>query len=320
MSQVIFFDQLTPEAIKSIRSTGRIQSYAEMNQHLVTYQNEYIYVSTGTCGVHSIERDGSVFSDRYYLATNWKYTDNFFKPHLTYVRDNKITISKRESPPQACMVKYCWSNNYYHFMTEDLPSILHLADTYPNLDIYINATSSFALKTLEIFGVKNRLYYSYPPNDYCIAMSPFISSGNLSRHMLEYILKSRPCPSLTPSIGVLIKREGTNRSLVNHDQVFKTLQQMFPKLTWVEFTNQSPQEQASLFGKAVIIAGPHGAGLINMLYAPDNTTIIEFMPRQEPNVCFWHTAQLMKFKYKCINCDNMTVDCDTLKLIDCESN
>ena len=40
-----------------------------------------------------------------------------------------------------------------------------------------------------------------------------------------------------------------------------------------------------------MIIAPHGAGLVNMLWAPNGTTVVELMhTTTRPNVNYWHLA------------------------------
>ena len=43
--------------------------------------------------------------------------------------------------------------------------------------------------------------------------------------------------------------------------------------------------------------GPHGAGLTNMLVAPAKSTLVELMPDDEVNHCFWLLTNGLKQDY-----------------------
>lgn len=57
------------------------------------------------------------------------------------------------------------------------------------------------------------------------------------------------------------------------------------------------KDQLQAIVDAEIIAGPHGAGLTNILFADPSAKILELHPDDEVNYCFWLTAGGMKLRY-----------------------
>ena len=57
------------------------------------------------------------------------------------------------------------------------------------------------------------------------------------------------------------------------------------------------QDQLDLFGGAKIIIGPHGAGLVNMMYAPADVSVIEFPMKPQCNRCFGYIAMALNLDY-----------------------
>lgn len=73
----------------------------------------------------------------------------------------------------------------------------------------------------------------------------------------------------------------------------------FPGIEWQIFDEMTFDECVTLFNNANIIIASHGAGLANMIFSPENTKIIEFMPITFPNLCFKHMATMLDFDYYC---------------------
>ena len=57
------------------------------------------------------------------------------------------------------------------------------------------------------------------------------------------------------------------------------------------------QEQLNIFCNADIIMGPHGAGLVNILYAKPGATLVEFPTDPHVNRCFGFLSLALGFSY-----------------------
>jgi len=51
-----------------------------------------------------------------------------------------------------------------------------------------------------------------------------------------------------------------------------------PEFERVELAARSPADQIALLGSAAVVAGPHGAGLANLVFCPAGTSIVELQP------------------------------------------
>lgn len=94
-------------------------------------------------------------------------------------------------------------------------------------------------------------------------------------------------PNSVPSLGLktaqgsdvvyLARKAGATRSVANEAAVLATLREKWPDLRVVFPSNDWRKDRESVRTASVII-GPHGGALANMIFAPANTTIIEFTP------------------------------------------
>ena len=195
-------------------------------------------------------------------------------------------------------VNYRWSTEYFHFITEVLPNLLFLNTFYPNAPIFCSE-SSFTVPMLRWFGVGGTVMNHLPEKTMRVE-APFVECGNTSPYKLG-LLREKVCQKLTfeKSLGILIHRQ-KNRVLLNETEVFTYLRRKFPDVKWVVFDSLSVEDTAKLFAKAAIIFAPHGAGLTNMIFSPPDTRIIECMPIEFPNMCYWNMSQMMKNPYTMI--------------------
>lgn len=117
-------------------------------------------------------------------------------------------------------------------------------------------------------------------------------------------MKTLGSQNTTGSRVVYVARKaGTIRSISNEASVLAALREIFPGLVVIFPTNNWRQDRG-VFAEASIIIGPHGGGMANMIFAPVNTTIIEFLPlrtlkRQGANSrpCYFGLAHGLGFRY-----------------------
>jgi hypothetical protein len=209
-------------------------------------------------------------------------------------------------------VNYQWGTEYYHFLTEVLPSVLFLSKRYPTARIHLKE-STFTEPMFRWFGVSNPITPRLSPTSIQV-QCPYVECGNPSPEkidLLRSVIESKL--TFTQTHGILIRRHKT-RTIDNESEVFAQLQMRYPTLEWVVYDHLSPSETASLFSKAAIIAGPHGAGFTNMLFSAKGIQILEFMPISEPNICYWHLAELLGNRYTLIaspvTSNTLSMKCD----------
>jgi hypothetical protein len=152
-----------------------------------------------------------------------------------------------------------------------------------------------------------------------IITQEFIECGNPSPQKIQ-LLRSviERKLSFEKKIGILIYRRENYRKILNHDEVLQMLKKKYSEIEWVVFDVLPIQETAMLFSKACVIVGPHGAGLTNMIFSPKGVTIIEFMPIDQPNICYWHLSEMLENNYTMIPCkmEGMNIIVNITKFID----
>lgn len=225
----------------------------------------------------------------------WKST-MFERQHK--VRFPKPILCLKGNGTPMLNVDYHWSTEYFHFITEVLTSVLHAYKDYPGVSIYCK-TSSFTIPLLRWFGVDGSVSQTIPKNSMEIE-APFVECGNISPYKLSLLReKIEKKVTFERTHGILIRRQ-KSRQITNETEVFMYLRRKFPHLQWVIFDSLSVEDTANLFAKASIIFAPHGAGLTNMIFSPPETRIIECMPIELPNVCYWHMSEMLKNPYTMI--------------------
>jgi hypothetical protein len=85
------------------------------------------------------------------------------------------------------------------------------------------------------------------------------------------------------------------RRLLNESEILGILEPLgFEK---VELETLSFRQQVDLFAQADVVAGPHGAGMTNLLFAPHGTRVLEIFPPEFVNPIFYSMANSVDQEY-----------------------
>jgi hypothetical protein len=242
------------------------------------------------------------------LQSIFNFSDLLFQKHYVFYNEhyiemfpisNDAILSNPDETTTYIAANIRWGNGFYHFMTESLPMILYVNKmTNKNYDIVCNR-SGFCESVLRYFGVQNPIYIDMPPlnKKFAIRM-PTIECGNPSLEKIQLIREIICTKTIfMPKWGILIYRKEQLRFIHNFNDVLEMLKRIYPEITWYVFDSLPIQESVRLFSRAKIIVGAHGAGLTNMLFSPNGTTVVEFSDMANPNICYWHLSETLKNKH-----------------------
>ena len=239
------------------------------------------------------------------------FSEGLYSPHTlrfanqTPVRHRPLVV---RSTTERIAVNYRWASEYFHFLTEVLPNAVFLHRLRPTASIAC-PLSAFTRPAFQWFGVTAPIVAPQAAPLVTKWTAPFVECGNPSKQKIDTlraVVDSKVHYETTH--GILIRRHGT-RELLNEGDVLDYFKTTYPHLTWVVYDMLSIDETAALFSKASVIVAPHGAGLTNMLFSPKGTRIVEFMPMLDPNVCYWHLAELIGHTYSMIPVSNTETGC-----------
>ena len=190
-----------------------------------------------------------------------------------------------------------WSKGFFHKNAETIPRIApYLQFLKENTDIKIhvieiysdpttNATKTTA-KSLELLGihhsrlvkgvVRAKIVY-WPQVTNCGYPSTYLSQ--LISYRYRQSLERTATDHQVRNSMVMIKRT-LSRSLTDQEGKEEVLRALAKKyhLEFVLFSDDalpSFVEQARVFNRAKVVIGPHGAGLVNILYSEPGTVVIE---------------------------------------------
>lgn len=184
--------------------------------------------------------------------------------------------------------------NYYHWLFDSLPR-LHLLQQagvdWAKVDCFLlnGSPRSFDVESLALLGIpvertrrcsKRQItsaeHLLVPP-------MPAARQGGIAPWMCDFLRASFLAPvrpQLSDSRLYLSRRNSPKRRLANETQV----ENFFRERGFVvlELETLSFREQVAVFAGAAFVAGPHGAGWANLVFAPPATRVLElFHPHHQ---------------------------------------
>lgn len=183
------------------------------------------------------------------------------------------------SLPGAFSLVASWSLNYAHWLMDSLPRLAAIDFQLSEMPVLLpRGAKAFHYDSLRALGIRQAIEM---PAD-CVTVEKLRCVSAASRTgfpRAEFIQRLRQkfrenSAANTPPRRLYVSRELSSRRVVNEEEVFAIFRSHgFEKVLCEELTFD---EQLSLFSSAEMIAGPHGAGIYNLLFARPGATIIEF--------------------------------------------
>lgn len=212
-----------------------------------------------------------------------------------------------------------YTDYYYHALLEILPKFLMSAPalrTIPKLKILMTKGLTFQhlnpLFDLLDLNLKKRDYIIQPGKNVLI-FSPLVISptsrycASLPRSVLQQLrlnlFPRLPEWNTAGENGILLHDRiisSPNRNLVQGVEVFRLLQQFYGAERPVRmfFGNESLSDTIRLFRGSKIFVSVHSSGMANMIFLPDNATVIEIKAHNFPKTnCFAELSADMGFSH-----------------------
>lgn len=227
-------------------------------------------------------------------------------------------VLARRGGPQRTISGTCilpthyWHFNYHHWLVECLPRLRWALESPELADCPVlvpAALAPFQRKSLDLLGVPPERRLPFDESDWRFDVLLFPSIGNFSPPELRWLRErlagavtagpaAGPLPgpaASAPSRLYISRADAATRRLVNEAEIIARLQDFgFEALT---LTGMTLAEQIRRFARAEMVVGPHGSGLTNLLFAPPGATVIELMPDDQVNHCFWLMANGLDIRY-----------------------
>jgi capsular polysaccharide biosynthesis protein len=284
--------------------------------YLAAFPNAYL---TGDSYI-VVAADNRVIQDSYSGDHILQRNGRFLKQNLTVNLDGQThhvpfalrRPAEAQRIEQRCLLPtHYWHFNYHHWLIECLPRFrpaLEMAELADCPVIVPANLSPFQRQSLERLGLPAERWLPFDGGEWQVQNLLFPSIGVFAPAELLWVrgrclqvgrndFRRPPASAGTTNGGryYISRADASVRRLVNEEEVAAYLQQQgFEILT---LTGMSFAEQVERFAAAEIIIGPHGSGLTNLLFAPAGTTVIELMPHDQVNHCFWLMSNVLSLRY-----------------------
>jgi len=195
-----------------------------------------------------------------------------------------------------------WSTEYYHFMAETLGKI-YVAQRFMELSkfdhILVNLSNKkYIAEWLDILGLSEKVIE--PKGRIISCDNLYIPShaspcGWVSNDYIDWLrAKVRFETNNDFMKDIYISRSG-KRKISNEVELIP----IFDKHGYqvVRLEEHTVIEQASIFSSSKNIIAPHGAGLINLIFAQRGTSLLEFFGGGYVNPCFGCLAVALDMRY-----------------------
>jgi hypothetical protein len=233
-----------------------------------------------------VNRYGTVATTRRQVLTE-SHREYWPKTRFDCIR----TLSAQ--PPQLAgrwfsLLTY-YPHNYAHWLMDLLPLTLGLDHVEGDFSLLLpEKEEPFHGESLRLLGLDRfparRLPASFVQVERLILPHSAINSGTpRGEHLAALRDRMWKGADVVPARRrrIFISRAGSTRAILNEADLIPLLNAHGFEIVQAE--KLSLTEQVRLFSQAQIVAGAHGAGMMNQLFAPKGTDIIEFF-----NPVFWH--------------------------------
>lgn len=202
-------------------------------------------------------------------------------------------------------------NNFYHWMYQSLPAILQALKAFEGqkFKIVIPPSNSFRQRTVELLKIPDENIHYLGLNEtlecddlvFCN-----LTSGDFSFRPSLYLktlynkffltVNQQVRRSFEPPRKVFISRKDSpKRGISNESEVSSLLKRY--GFTEVLMSSLSLEEQVVLFNRADVIVAPHGAGLVNLVFGKEDLKVLELIPSNYINDCFYRICVLNQQNY-----------------------
>lgn len=209
----------------------------------------------------------------------------------------------RTVPEPALLLSQYWHFNYHHWMLECLPRLRWCMEEAQLARLAIVGPprpDRLRRDTLRSLGVGERVL-EFDNGCWQFDNLLFPSPGAMAPDDLAW-LRVQLTGSRTWRLGngagerlYVSRANAATRRVRNEREVTATLKRHGFAVVHPE--EEPLQGQVERFSRAAVVAGAHGSGLTNALFAPGDALVLELSPDDRVNHCYWVLANALGQRY-----------------------
>jgi hypothetical protein len=217
----------------------------------------------------------------------------------------------RSAPPPRVVESGTWIlervyDNHSHWLTAHLPKLVLLRDRGELDDVFMppELTPTMA-SSLAMLGI-NPARFSVFGTDRPLRFRTLrvLSTDRFRPDLLRPVREALTADGPTPYRRVYISRErAARRRLLNEGDVWELLERAGFEKVFME--DLDFERQVHLMQEATAVVAPHGAGLTNIMFCPEETAVVEIADLGFPNPNFYALASAMGHRYWIVPADSV---------------
>lgn len=210
-----------------------------------------------------------------------------------------------------------WWPNYYHWLCDVLTRLHNvLLRLAPDIQVILPpGLAAWQQRTLDYIGLPRNQCVPYNNRrpwkvEKLLYVSPVLMTANHEPKSLfwlrDRILNGAHAtqPGKKSRRLYVTRRQAGHRRIVNEPELLPILEKY--RFETVECESLTFEEQVKTFSEASMVAGPHGAGMTNILWSSPGLKFLEIFEPSSVRVCYWSLARTLGHDYACCVGDNIS--------------
>jgi hypothetical protein len=212
----------------------------------------------------------------------------------------------RKSGNYFSLILY-WALGYYHWFNDVLTLLYQNLELLPPDTRFIIPASAgpHYLKTLDLLGIHEGRRLAFDGTEVWKLENlwfapPGAHPDNQTPGALQWLSRaltaSLPAVEGDPDQRLYISRSlAASRAVANENEILPVLQAHGFRILHAE--RMPFIDQVEAFRRASFVIGPHGAGLMNLIFAPPGTRVLELFEPSEVRRCYWALCRELGHNY-----------------------
>jgi capsular polysaccharide biosynthesis protein len=211
-----------------------------------------------------------------------------------------------------------WSLNYFHWFTDVIPKLLFVLNKKSDIRLLIPDWLYKVEYVHQSLNLIDGITVTVFSKTALVINAKIVNLGYTSgNYNSQLIMQERGIlakagivrTALSPKRLFVFRSVETKRGVLNFDELIPVLEKYH--IVVIDFSKYSWVEQYSIVASAEILIGVHGAGLTNMLFMKEGSTIFELRRKDDDhNNCYFNLADACEHRYWYQLCevDNVSIE------------